>query len=262
VGYNTGHINFPGDVLIGGEVTDGFKLQAGGSITIKQTLDVTDVMARGDLVVAGGIVGRAPAIVKVGGNIKTKFIENCRVACRKSVGVSTSIARSSIFTLGSLVMGEKSQIIGSEIYAVHGIKAGNIGRSSGKASVLHCGIDFSIQQEKDRCNEQLRIVAAKLAKLRDMMAAPEFEARSDDEKKKAAQAMASLQAEQEQLALKVTDLMGKVNADENAVVEVSGEIAPDTLIEICQVSLYVTAPLKKVRIRLDKAHDRLLTAEG
>jgi hypothetical protein len=42
------------------------------------------------------------------------------------------------------------------------------------------------------------------------------------------------------------------------VVEVTGEIAPGTLIEICQIALFVDEPLRKVRIKLDKMGGKLV----
>jgi hypothetical protein len=68
-----------------------------------------------------------------------------------------------------------------------------------------------------------------------------------------------LETEQAAASAKVTELLGMVNTDENAVVEVSGEIAPGTLIEICQIALFVDEPLKKIRIRLDMAGGKLVT---
>jgi hypothetical protein len=67
-----------------------------------------------------------------------------------------------------------------------------------------------------------------------------------------------LEEEQKKIGLHIADIMGKLDADENAQVEVSGEIAPGTLIEICQIALFVSDPLKKVRIRLDKASGKLV----
>ncbi|MDR3114620.1 MAG: FapA family protein, partial [Treponema sp.] len=161
VGYATGNIVFPGDVIIDGPVCDGFKIYSGGSVTIKQTFDVTDASTKTDLTVSGGIIGRGRALVKVGGNLKTKFIDNCRVACRKSIIVDKEIVNSRIFTMNTLEMGEKSTILGSDVYAIHGIKVGSIGKKSGKSSQIHCGVDFTLQQEKEKYNTQLHILAAK-----------------------------------------------------------------------------------------------------
>jgi uncharacterized protein (DUF342 family) len=255
VGYATGNIVFPGDVVIEGPVSDGFKIYSGGSVTIKQTFDVSDVNTRGDLSVAGGMIGRGRALVKVGGTLKTKFIENCRVAARKSITVESEIINSSIFTMENLDMGDKGRILGGDISAIHGIRTGGIGKKSGKATRIHCGIDFTVQQEKEKNNNILRILTAKLTKLRELMALPE---ENSEKRAKMEELSRRLEEEQQKAEARVADFSGRVNTDEDALVEVSGEIAGGTLIEICQIALFVEEPLKKVRIRLDKSNRKLI----
>jgi uncharacterized protein (DUF342 family) len=253
VGYATGHINFPGNVSIAGEIAAGFKIYAGGNVTIKQTLDLTDVVTGGDLSVMGGIIGRSPGLVKVGGILRTKFIENCRVACRKQVVVQADIVNSSIFSLQSVVMSEKGGILGGDIWAVHGIRTGNIGKNSNKTTRIHCGIDFTVQQEKDKSNNELRLVNEKIRKYQEILHPGPTAKRPDGETvKKINSALKELEAEQAELSAKLEAYMKRVYADEKAVVEIIGELAADTLIEICDVSLYVKEPLRKVRIRLDR----------
>jgi uncharacterized protein (DUF342 family) len=256
VGYATGNIIFPGDVFIEGTVSDGFKIYSGGSVTIKQTFDVTDVITKKDLTVAGGIIGRGRALVKVGGTLRTKFIENCRVACRKSITVDSEIINSSIYVMETLDLGDRGLILGGEIYAIHGIRAAGIGKKAGKSTNIHCGIDFTIQQEKEKSNSNLRILAGKLSKLRELMAIPEP---NPDKRAKMEELLHRLEEEQKKTGLHIADTMGKLDADEEAKVEVSGEIAPGTLIEICQIALFVSEPLRKVRIKLDKGAGRLVT---
>jgi uncharacterized protein (DUF342 family) len=257
VGYGTGHIVFPGDVLIEGPVSDGFKIYTGGSLTIKQTFDVTEVVTKGDLNVAGGIIGRGAALIKSGGAIKTKFIENSHAAARKIITVDNEIINSSVFTLEHIEMGDHGLILGSDIYAVHGVRAAGIGRKSGKTTRIHCGIDFTAQQEKERCNNRLRILSAKLARLKELASVSNL----DDGRAAAMEELRiRLEGEQRQIQERISALLSAINADENAVVEVSGEVAAGTLIEICQLALFVSEPLRKVRIRLDKATGRLVNA--
>ncbi|GHV17027.1 hypothetical protein FACS189493_3910 [Spirochaetia bacterium] len=256
VGYATGNIIFPGDVTIDGPVSDGFKIYSGGSVTIKQTFDVTEASTKGDLTVMGGIIGRGRALVKVGGALRTKFIENCRVACRKGITVDTEIINSSVFTMETLELADKGMILGSDIYAIRGLRAGSIGKKSGKAAQIHCGIDFTLQQEKEKCNTQLRILGAKLTRLRDLMAQPNENA---DKRTKMEQLFNRLTDEQNKNTLRISELLGQITSDENAAVEVLGEIAPGTLIEICQVALFVSEPLRKVRIRLDRGQGKLVS---
>jgi uncharacterized protein (DUF342 family) len=281
VDYRTGNIVFPGDVEIDGPVSDGFKIYSGGSVTIKQTFDVTDAAARGNLTVSGGIIGRGRALVKVGGELRTKFIENCKVACRNKITVDTEIINSSVYTMGRIELSEKGKILGGEIYAIQGLCAGSIGKKSGKATRVHCGVDFTVQQEKEKCNYRLRLLAAKLGKLRELIALEDaagnfLEAKQNEapgpppsaaegqssppaKLAKMTELLKRREEEQKKTTARITAILGKINADEHAVVEVQGEIAPGTLIEICQIALFVSEPLKHVRIRLDRGLGKLVS---
>jgi uncharacterized protein (DUF342 family) len=255
VGYATGNIIFPGDITINGMVADGFKIYSGGSVIIKQTLDATEVNTKGDLTVSGGIIGRGRGFLKVGGVLRTRFIQNCRAACRKTITVDAEINNSSIYTMETLEMADKGKILGGEVYAIHGIRAGGIGKNAGKATRIHCGVDFTLQKDKENWNNTLRLLSEKLGKLRELMASPE----PDPEKQaKMEELLHRLEEEQKKATLQIGNLMGRINADENAVVEVAGEIAPGTLIEICEIALFVAEPLKRVRIRLDKASGKVV----
>jgi uncharacterized protein (DUF342 family) len=266
VDYHTGHIVFPGDISIEGPVSDGFKIYSGGSLTIKQTFDVTEAITKTDLIVAGGVIGRGRALVKVGGVLKTKFIENCKVASRKTISVDVDIVNCSIYTMEKIEMGEKGTILGGEIYAVQGIRTGNIGKKSGKATHIHCGVDFTALQEKEKLNYSLRIIGAKLAKLRELKEAeealpqgPAGEAGNSEKKAKIEEALKHLEDEQNKVTAVITAVLGRLNTFDSAVVEVTGEIAPGTLIEICQIALFVTDPLHRVRIRLDRGLGKLVS---
>jgi len=256
VGYATGNIIFPGNVEIEGPVSDGFKIYSGGSVTIKQTFDVTDAITKEDLNVAGGIIGRGQALVKVGGSLNTKFIQNCRVAARKKINVVSEIVNSSIFTLETLEMGDKGRIVGGEIYAVKGLRTAGIGKKTGKAARIHCGIDFTLEQEREKSNSLFRILAAKLDSVKELLEDPG----TDGEKRTKLEALQRrLEDDQQKAQAKISEILGKLNTHWNATVEVTGEIVPGTLIEICQSALFVTEPLKRVRIRLDRESSKLIT---
>jgi len=256
VGYSTGNIVFPGDIHIDGPVSDGFKIYSGGSVTIKQTFDVTDTVTKYDLNVAGGIIGRGKAKLKVGGTLRTKFIENCRVACRKSVIVEKEIINSNVYTLERLEMGEKGRIVGGEVYAAKGLCTGNIGKRTGRAARIHCGVDFTVEREREKNNGILRVITIKIGRLKEKIMDPD----TDDERRGKMEALLKkLEEQQRQSQTRVADLLGKGITYKDAVVEVRGEIVTGSLIEICQAALFVSEPLKKVRIRLDRESNLLIT---
>jgi len=194
-------------------------------------------------------------VVKVGGNLKTKFIDNCHIAVRKNIVVDSEIIGSKVFTLETLDMGDKGKIVGGETHAVKGIRAGAIGKEVGKAARVHCGIDFIQEQEKEKNNGVLRALAVKIRRLKEMIEDP-----STDETKKAKMKafLDKLTREQQEAQNKVSQLLGRLNTYEDATIEVKGEIEPGVLIEICHAALFVTETLKKVKIRLDRETRQLI----
>jgi uncharacterized protein (DUF342 family) len=214
------------------------------------------VITKGDLNVAGGIVGRGRAFLKVGGAIRTKFIQNCKVACRKTMTIEAGIVNSNIFVMEKLDLGDRGRILGGEIYAIKGIRAGSIGKEAGKATHIHCGVDFTLQQEQEANNKTLRALSGKLAKLREIMAAPNPD---PEQQAKLEEALRVLEGEQKKASNRDAELMTLIDADENATVEVNGEIAAGTLIEICEIALFVAEPLRRVRIKLDMQNRKIIS---
>ncbi|MDR3336644.1 MAG: FapA family protein [Treponema sp.] len=258
VDYHTGNIKFPGDVIIDGQVSDGFKIYSGGSVTIKQTFDVTESVIKKDLTVGGGIIGRGRAIVKVGGVVKTRFINNCRLAGRDNVYVTKEILRSNVYAMGAVDLGEKGIILGSSVYTIHGVRAKNIGTKFGKLSRIHCGSDFTIKQDKEKSTQRLKLIVSRLNDYRYAYDNMEDTQDGQVQRGKLKELMTRLEKEQSKASLHISELLDRINADENAVIQISGDISPGTFLEICQVSLEVTEPLHKVRIMLDNFLKKLV----
>jgi uncharacterized protein (DUF342 family) len=248
VGYATGNIIFPGDVLITGPVSDGFKIHSGGSVTIKQTFDATDAIIRGDLNVSGGIIGRGQGLLKIGGVLNTKFIENCRAAVRKTCVVKSAIINSQVWTLESVEMGERGSILGAEIYALKGVRAGGIGKEEGRIATIHCGVDFTIEQEKEKNNNLVKSLGLRIRRFRELINAEE-----DAEKRgKLEEELERMLDSRQKATERLSELLAKTVHNEEAVVEVSGEIQSGTFIEICRIGFPVSETLRRVRLRLER----------
>jgi hypothetical protein len=250
VDFHTGHIVFPGDVVIEGAVHDGFKVWSGGSIVCKSTMDAFDVNAKKDLTCAQGIIGRRRSQVRAGGEIKAKYIQNCRVAARGDIRISSAIVNSRIFSLGTVDLGDKGVIMGGEVFATHGIRCGRLGNQAFQSTQLHVGTDFTVQQKLDQANEKMRLLAGRARQV-DQAAS----AHPSPQANKAREEYAKMAAE---LRSRITALLGELDADDGAIVEARGEIFPGVVIEICRVSIVVEEKLHACRFRLDKAAGRIL----
>lgn len=251
VDYHTGHIVFPGDVYIEGRVGDGFKVWAGGDIQCKATMDAFDINAKKNLVCAQGIIGRRKAEIRVGGALKAKFIQNCRVAVRGDVSVATAIVNTRLYSLGTADLGDKGVIMGGELYAVHGVRCGRLGNQAHQRTLIHVGSDFAVKQRLDRANEQLRVLSLEARKIAEE-AKQRSSAALEGRKKRIDEAMVAVSAMIGQLLL-------QLDADEGAFVEVKGEIFPGVVIEICRISIVIDEVLNGCRFRLDKQAGRVLT---
>jgi uncharacterized protein len=250
VDFHTGHIVFPGDVVIEGVVHDGFKVWSGGTIVCKATMDAFDVNAKKDLLCAQGIIGRKRGQVRVGGELKAKYIQNCKVACRGNVHVASALVNTRLYTLGTLDMGDKGVIMGGETYATHGIRCARLGNQAFQRTNIHAGTDFTVQQRLDQANERMRLLSARSRQVEAAAAAhPSPEAD---------RARAEMTKIGDKLRIEISELLGKLDADDGAVVEVKGDIFPGVVIEICRVSIVVEEPLKACKFRLDKAAGRII----
>ncbi|MDR2247793.1 MAG: FapA family protein [Treponema sp.] len=256
VNYSTGNINFPGDVELDGSVADGFKVYVGGNFLAKQTLNATDVVVKGGIEVRGGIIGRGQATVKAGGEVKARFVENCKIAAWGNITINMEILNASIYTMGMLNVGSRGFIMGAEIYAVHGMKCAKIGRTAGKTSKIHVGVDFTVQKAIDKTINRLRPFTVKLEKLKTLISASGDA--TGGRYQKMIELRNKLDAEIKRLSAITDNLRKRVVVDEKAFVTIYGEISQGTLVEICQIALIIDRPLQRVTLQLDKARGKIV----
>lgn len=80
VDITTGHIDFVGDVVIEGDVSEGFNVTAGGNIIVKGVVEGAKIAAGGNVQIGNGINGGdMNTEVTVGGNLCCKYIETAKI---------------------------------------------------------------------------------------------------------------------------------------------------------------------------------------
>ncbi|MBI9109401.1 MAG: DUF342 domain-containing protein [Spirochaetales bacterium] len=246
VDYSTGHIDFPGDVIVGGSIQDGFKIKSGGSIFVIKTLDASEIVCKVDLNVKQGIIGRKKASVKVGGIIRAKFIENCYVEALDSIYIEVGVMNSAIYTSGKLELGSKGVIVGGTIRAQNGVQAAHIGSRMGPRTEIYCGTDYRIYNKLEWIRDNSLKLAIKLNRI-DLEIKKNNIADGElvDIRKKLKESIHKLN----ELA---GDLVYKLDKNDTAEVWVSGKVYPGVYIEICHISYVVSEEMSGVRFKLDK----------
>ena len=142
----TGHIDVDHDVEISGSVRAGLKVNAGGSITIGGVVETgASVRAKGDIVVAQGIMGPETKIVALG-HVETKCIQESSVMARRSILVGDHIFKGYVHAGDQLtVRAGSGSIVGGETYATTTLEAETVGASDGPHTLVGIGLDIEIE---------------------------------------------------------------------------------------------------------------------
>jgi hypothetical protein len=245
VDYSTGHIDFPGDVIVQGQIKQGFKVKAGGSLTCAKLIDASEISCGGDLETGQGILGRMQGTVKVGGKVRAKFIENCYVESGGDVLVNTGCLNSVINTLGAVVTGPKGVIIGGKLYAQKGVAAFQIGSTAGVRTEIHCGVDYRVQQKLTWIRDKNIELALKLKEVESTLA-------SKGQNPRLAEVRDKLKAAIRKMNESAKSSVASLTKSEEAAVTAKGEIHHGVFVEICHVPFVVSRPMVRVRLALDK----------
>lgn len=134
VGPGTGNVNFPGSVMVGGDVLDGFTLKADGDITVRGVAQAATLEAGGNVILMAGMFGRERGTIAAAGDIRAAFLNECSVRTEGNVLVSGEIVRSNVIAKGSVQVAGSGKIIGGTISSGEQIVANTIGSPIGRVA--------------------------------------------------------------------------------------------------------------------------------
>jgi len=128
--YETGNVEFVGSMLIRGSVQPGFSAKAGGDIVIDDTVDASDITASGSINLHCGVFGRGRSQINAKGNVRARFLSDCKIYCGGNLEVDDLIANCTVICEGTVEVGQrwgKGQIYGGRILATKGVRAKILG---------------------------------------------------------------------------------------------------------------------------------------
>lgn len=146
---SVGNINFVGNVIIKGDILNGFSLKCGGSVEVKGAVEGGYIEAGADVLVRQGIQGYNRLIVKSKGNLASKFIENSIIEVDGNI-TAEAIMHSDVNSDSNIiVLGKKGLIVGGTIKAKHEIRARFIGSNMATKTILEISKDPRLKMEFD-----------------------------------------------------------------------------------------------------------------
>jgi hypothetical protein len=156
VDLSTGNIDFVGNVLIKGNVTEGFSIRADGNVEVRGHVSVADIDAGGDVFIHKGFIGKNKSQIKAGGDVRVKFVENATISAGRSIYVTDAVMHSKLIAGDGIeVLEKKGLLVGGIARARTNIEANIIGSSLATNTQVEVGIDPGIRARIKELNEQL-----------------------------------------------------------------------------------------------------------
>ena len=155
VNLKVGNILFLGNVIINGNVEDGFSVKAAGNIEIHGSVGKCELDAEGDIIISQGVMGKNEGFIRAGRNIYAKFVENARVEAAEGAYIQDGVMHSYIDATKEIaVVGKRAAIVGGRMRAGELIKSKTIGSVSGTETTCEVGIDPKKRQTLNELEEE------------------------------------------------------------------------------------------------------------
>jgi uncharacterized protein (DUF342 family) len=192
VDLSTGNINFAGDVIIRGSVSEGFSVKAGGNVDIAGMVSGGSVEGA-NVTVRQGIVGLNKAVIKATDTVTAKFVENARIAADQVFLIQDVVLHSHLSAGQKVrVEGRRGQIVGGLVAAGDEIVAKTAGNTSIMPTDLQAGVNPKLREEYMNLRKELRTMESSLDQIQKGL----FTLRSMDQ--------GQLPPEKKELLLKIT----------------------------------------------------------
>lgn len=182
VNLGSGNITFDGTVDVRGDVHAGMSIRATGDIhiagTVEATSEETALEAGGDIVVKGGVIGRADAgeskhavsHVHCKGSFTARFIQNIRVFAEDSIYIEDTAMQSDLFAANQIIVGNEShngkgRIVGGSAQAALLVKAKVIGSQTMMNTVVEVGFHPMLRERLGGLAAELEAWQKKMAEM-------------------------------------------------------------------------------------------------
>jgi uncharacterized protein (DUF342 family) len=162
VGVQVGDIDFAGDVIIHGGVSNGVTIQAKGSVTIEGTVENSSISAAGDIFLLKGVKGGDRTDIRAKGNITAEYIEYAKVYAGGDITADVFF-KSDVKCDGRITLsGDRSSVIGGSMSAVEGIFCYNLGNEFGVQTEAYVGISVERSQSMEVQEQKVYVLESHL----------------------------------------------------------------------------------------------------
>ncbi len=247
VDISTGNIEYEGSIKVNGNVCANFTVKAKGNIEVSGIVEGAELEAGGNIVIARGMNGMAKGVLRAGGNIIAKFIENSKVYADGYVSTESILHSTVVAGTEITVSGKRGFITGGKVSASSLIKVKTLGSAMGADTVVEVGVDPSVKLKVQDLRKEIVESRKEIEKMHPVIAAmTQKMAQGVTLKPEQLKTLQEMIQKEKEIQEKVdsdmrefNNLQEMLNECSNARVEVTGEVFAGTKINISDVSMVV-----------------------
>ncbi|SHN62436.1 DUF342 domain-containing protein [Fervidobacterium gondwanense] len=165
VNYETGNVEFPGVVLVKGDVKPGFIVRAKGDVEVNGVAEASTVISLEGNVRVSGVKGKDKGLIKAKKDVHVKYAEAVTIEA-ENLYFESNLMNCTVRVTNSIIgTGPRANIIGGEYIALSKIEAEEIGSDFGVNTYLEVGVNPYIREELKLLNVQIETDKTSLQKL-------------------------------------------------------------------------------------------------
>lgn len=266
VDNSIGNIDFDGNIIVSGDILNGFSIKSNGSVEVKGAVEGGFINCDGDVLIRQGIQGYNRPAIDTNGNLSTKFIENA-IANVKGNITSEAIMHSNVSSNNNiLVLGKKGLIVGGICRATYEIRARVIGSTMATTTILEVGTDPVIKTTHDglelnfqNAKKNLKKIEQSLKVLEVLKRSNKFDVKKQELYDSLIKAQTSLNIEIAQIDKKLEDLKTQMGRLAGGQVKVADTIYPGVKIIIGNSFMFIKDEMKRCTFYRDDGEIRIGT---
>ncbi|MDE6599633.1 MAG: FapA family protein, partial [Oscillospiraceae bacterium] len=145
VDASVGNINFVGDVVIKGEVMEGFKISSNANIIVAGNVNGASLEADGDIIIKKGCINSK---VVAHGSVTINFCERSDIKCDGTL-TSSNFVICDVYCGELCVKGNTGGLMGGKYTSLSSVELSNIGTKNYTPTMLTIGDNALLAEERD-----------------------------------------------------------------------------------------------------------------
>lgn len=151
VDASVGNINFVGDVIVKGEVMEGFKIASKGNIIVSGNVNGATLECDGDIVIKKGCINSK---IVAHGSVAINFCEHSNIRCDGDLS-SSNFVICDVYCGNLNVKGTHGGLMGGSYTSLTSVEIPNIGTKNYTPTVLTVGDNALLSEEKNDLLKQI-----------------------------------------------------------------------------------------------------------